>query len=70
MVSAELSIRPMRSPVPDPAAVERHWLRPPLAGRQRMSARLRVRIVPIPQDLRDAFAAYVAGVIAASLFFA
>lgn len=35
-----------------------------------MSAPLRVRIVPIPQDLRDAFAAYVAGVIAASLFFA
>ncbi|MBC7159103.1 MAG: hypothetical protein H5U21_03520 [Porphyrobacter sp.] len=74
IVSARLSTLPMRSMNPGPSAVERHWLRLTLAdrpaARRRVSVLLRARIPPIPPDLRDAFATYVAGVIAASLFFA
>lgn len=74
IVSARLSTLPMRSMNPGPSAVERHWLRLTLAdgpaARRGVSALLRTRIPAIPRDLRDAFATYVAGVIAAGLFFA
>ena len=74
IVSARLSTLPMRPMNPGPSAVERHWLRLTLAdrpaARRRLSVLLYARTPPIPPDLRDAFATYVAGVIAASLFFA